>query len=316
MQQRPLGNTGLSVSALGLGCARIGALFQGGSRRQTLDLVRRCLDAGITFYDTADMYVQGESERLLGEAFRGKRDQVVIASKVGYRFGGRGGFGSRVKPVLRPLVARLGLRRHQLPSGMVSNVSNQDFSADYITRMLEDTLTRLGTDYLDVYQLHSPPPEVLSQGDFVPVLERLRDQGKIRHWGIACERVEDVPLCLRYSTSGTIQVSLSVLHPEAVQSAIPMAAQRGVGVIARQVYASGYLTRPASELTPDQAERMLEVRRAADGAGRSLLEFALDFSLSQPGVSVVLVGMYRNTHLDETQRYLRKSPGVPASRTA
>src|SRR5438270_8455988 len=100
MRFRQLGNTHLSVSELGFGCARIGGVFQGASRAETIHLLRTALDAGITFFDTADMYSHGESERLVGESLRGRRQQVIIASKFGYMLPAQKHLVQRIKPLL------------------------------------------------------------------------------------------------------------------------------------------------------------------------------------------------------------------------
>jgi aryl-alcohol dehydrogenase-like predicted oxidoreductase len=281
MHYRRFGNAEIDVSQIGVGCARIGGTLQSSSRQDQLRLLHAAFDAGLTFYDTADMYAQGGSERLLGDAFAARRDRVVIASKVGYRFAAPGGFTSRVKPLLGGVARRLGVRRTRVPRRMLSTVSEQEFSPAYITSMLEGSLTRLKSDYIDIYQLHSPPLEVLERGDFAETLEQLKQQGKIRYWGVACEHPEDVPVALRYAGLSAIQVSLSLLHQEALASVIPQAAQQGVGVIARQVFASGSLARSA-----DQAEA------------------ALSFVLAQPGVSVALLGMHRPDHLNDALGYL------------
>src|SRR5258708_21794165 len=103
MRQRRFGNTPLTVSEVGFGCARIGGVFQGSSRGEILNLLRASRDAGITLFDTADMYTQGESERLLGQAFGHDRQRVVIATKFGYRLPSQKQLGSRIKPLLKPL---------------------------------------------------------------------------------------------------------------------------------------------------------------------------------------------------------------------
>src|SRR5260370_3491910 len=103
MQYRRFGTTALTTSAVGFGCARIGGVFQDSSRTEIVALLRRALGEGITFFDTADMYAQGESERLVGEAFRNDRDRVVIASKFGYRLPAQKQLINQVKPLLQPL---------------------------------------------------------------------------------------------------------------------------------------------------------------------------------------------------------------------
>src|SRR5215475_7699449 len=109
MQFRRFGNTQLSVSEVGFGCARIGGVFHGSSRSDVLKLLRRAADSGLTFFDTADMYTQGESERLVGEAFERDRQRVVIATKFGYVLPTQKRLGARIKPLLKPVVTRLGL---------------------------------------------------------------------------------------------------------------------------------------------------------------------------------------------------------------
>jgi aryl-alcohol dehydrogenase-like predicted oxidoreductase len=281
MQYRRFGKTQLEVSAIGIGCARLGGALQDSSRPEQLRLLQAAFDAGITFYDTADMYAQGGSERLLGEAFEKQRHSVIIASKVGYHFESPGGVTAHVKPLVGRIARQIGLRRSHVPRGMLSTVSDQDFSPAYITSCLESSLNRLKTDYIDIYQLHSPPLEVLERGEFAYTLEQLKAQGKIRYWGIACERPTDISTALRYAGISSIQISLSLVHREALFNGMPEAADNGVGIIARQVFASGPLAHP-----PDQAEA------------------ALQFVLHQPGVSVALLGMHRPAHLDSAVGYL------------
>src|SRR5260221_10126479 len=110
MKLRSFGNTDLRVSEFGLGCARIGGIFQGDSAG-FLRLLAAAADLGLNFFDTADMYSQGESEVLLGKAFRKQRSRVVIASKAGYCLPTRRRFAARVNPLLRPLIKLLKIRR-------------------------------------------------------------------------------------------------------------------------------------------------------------------------------------------------------------
>ena len=174
---------------------------------------------------------------------------------------------------------------------------------------MEATLRRLKTDYVDLYQLHDPPPTVLQQGEFIEALEGLQLQGKIRYWGVACAQVEDALACLGHGSLASIQVGLSVLEQAGLEAAIPRAAQRGVAVIARQVFASGLLTRPIETLglteidnDPDAALRKHEQLTAfgsiVERYGRSRAEMALMFALARPNVSVVLLGISRTAQLE------------------
>src|SRR5262245_37439939 len=123
MHYRPFGTTGFSTSEIGFGCARIGGIFQGGSRPEVIRLVRDAFEQGITLFDTADMYTQGESERLIGEALRSQRQHVVVATKFGYAVPRQKQLVSRIKPLVKPLVARLRLRRQQVPTSFRGSVS-------------------------------------------------------------------------------------------------------------------------------------------------------------------------------------------------
>jgi len=265
------------------------------------------------------MYTQGESERLVGEAFKDHRQQVIIASKFGYVLPRQKQFVNRIKPILKPVVARLGLKSHRVHAGLRGTVSDQDFSPAYIRASIEASLRRLQTDYIDVYQLHDPPLDVIKRGDFVEALERLQRDGKIRCWGVAGQDPSDAVTALQYASIGSIQVGLSVLEQAALDGAIPTATQRGVGIIARQVFASGLLTRPVDRLDladidsePVVAQRkkdqLAEYSAIVQRVGRERSEMALHFSLSHPEVSVVLLGASRSDQLDTALRQLESHP--------
>jgi aryl-alcohol dehydrogenase-like predicted oxidoreductase len=309
MQYRRFGNTQLTVSEVGFGCARIGGVFHGSSRSDVLKLLRQAAESGLTFFDTADMYAQGESERLVGEAFQRDRQRIVIATKFGYVLPTQKRLGARIKPLLKPFVVHLGLTARHIPSTMRGTVAHQDFSPAYISAAIEASLTRLRTDYIDIYQLHSPPREVLRRAEFVEPLERFRQQGKIRYWGVACERADDVEECLPFADLASVQIGFSALEQAALDSAIPEAAGRGIGIISRQVYASGLLTRPLDTFEVEQIDtdpvvahrkrtQIAQFASIADDGHRTPAELALKFALAQPDVSVVLLGISRHTHLD------------------
>lgn len=319
MQYRPFGSTGLTTSELGFGCARIGSVFQGTSRRDIVQLLRRAYDAGITLFDTADMYTQGESERLVGEALRDVRQRVVIATKGGYKLPAQKQLISRIKPLVKPIVARFGLRPRHLAAGLRGAVSAQDFSPEYLVQAVDASLRRLRTDYIDVYQLHSPPIDAIQQGEFVEALQSLHKSGKIRHWGIACDGPDEAMTALQHASAQVIQVGLSALEQAALDAAIPAASQRGMAVIARQVFASGLLTRSPDAVSVPQLdddpivaqrkyEQLVAYASILERCGRERSALALQFALAQPGVSTVLVGMTRPQHLDAALRALEAPP--------
>lgn len=313
MRQKAFGNTGLLVSELGIGCSRLGGI--GGSRAEEMNLLHQALDAGINFFDTSDLYAQGESERRLGQAFRKRREQVVLATKVGYCPPGQRRLLSRIKPLVRPLAQALGIRRSPAAAGrggafLTGGALAQNFSADYIVSAAEASLRRLGTDYIDIYQLHGPSRAVVDAGEYVEVLQRLQAQGKIRHFGIGAETVEDVLGFARHPGIGALQVPFNLLYPEALDALFPAAAQRGVGVIARSCFAAGLLSDALSEdelreRAPQEWQRILALRALAKEQGRSLLELSLQFSLQAAPTGVTILGMRTSAHLTENLRFFQ-----------
>jgi len=275
LKKRPFGTTGIVVSEVGFGTAGLGALFGRHSQAEQLLTLHRALDLGMNFYDTSDMYCQGESERLIAAAFHRRRDQVVIATKVGYQLPPQRRLASTVKPLIRPLVRRLGLKREQLPPGVRGSLS-QNFSPQYILRAVEQSLKRLNTDYIDVYQLHSPPRLVLERADFLEPLDQLKRQGKIRCFGISCETTDDALICLRYPELSALQLRLNLLDQSALQQVIPAAAKRGLAIIARECFAGGHLFHAADSVPP---------------------QLALRFVLDVNEVSVAILGMSSEAHL-------------------
>jgi aryl-alcohol dehydrogenase-like predicted oxidoreductase len=221
MKFNEFGKTGMRVSEIGFGGSRIGGVFADKhSPKEALNVLRKALDSGITFYDTADMYAQGESESLIGMAFRGQRDQVIIATKGGYRLPARRNIMKRIKPLVRPIVQALGLKRTKLPAG-ISGALSQDFSPSYLTKALESSLKRLQTDHVDLYQLHSPGAPFLQSnafGEALQALENLKRQGKLRFYGVATEVPADAPFCLSAPGISSVQLGFGLLDLERLLS--------------------------------------------------------------------------------------------------
>jgi aryl-alcohol dehydrogenase-like predicted oxidoreductase len=319
MKFNQFGNTGMTVSEVGFGGSRIGGVFADkGSSKRVLGVLRQALDSGITFYDTADMYAQGESESLIGTAFRSHRAQVIIATKGGYTLPTRRNLVNRIKPLVRPIVQALGLKRARLPAAMSGSLS-QDFSPAYLTKALEGSLKRLRTDYIDLYQLHSPRPPLLQSSAFgaaLETLENLKRQGKLRFYGIATEVPEDAPLCLAAPGISSVQLGFGVLDPDALEHGTLAAAQaRGLGIIARGCFGGGLLKdgleRQQLEAATPKWRQILALRSVSQRMGRPLLDGAFQFCRSTAGVSVTLLGMRTETHLQENLRYLQASALSP-----
>jgi aryl-alcohol dehydrogenase-like predicted oxidoreductase len=298
MRLSAFGETSLRVSELGLGCARIGGVFQSNTKG-FVNLISFAYDAGINFFDTADMYSQGESEALLGKALRGKRDRIILASKAGYCLPARGRLAARLKPLLRPAIQLLKIRRERLPSGSRGPIT-QDFSPKYLRSAVEASLRRLRTDYLDLLQLHSPPLEVVERGEWLPALEELQRVGKIRYGGVAVDTIEAGIAALRYPGVSSVQFTLSLLEQRGAHELFPRVKQHGAGGIARECLANGLLVKPAAEIdikrycssAEEEKHRVsqLEALRAAPTTDGSLLRRAIAYPRSVEGVSVTLLG--------------------------
>jgi aryl-alcohol dehydrogenase-like predicted oxidoreductase len=255
------------------------------------------------------MYSQGESEVLLGRAFRRRRDQIVIASKAGYVLPVQRRVVARFKPIVRPLIGLIRLGRRHLPSA-VRGSPGQDFSPDHLRRAVEGSLRRLGTDYLDLFQLHSPPTAIVERGDWVQTLERLKRAGKIRYYGISCDSVEAAFAALGHPGVSSIQVTLNLLNRGAVESLLPHARRQRVAVIARECLANGLLAKDASAIdlrsycqspadTVQRAAQLDSCRQLAVESGCTLAQLALQFVSRLEGVSVSLVGVSKLQQLDE-----------------
>lgn len=311
MKTKKFGSTALTVSEIGFGTARIGGVFAQTDKDEPVRLLQQAFDEGITFFDTADMYSQGESEMLLGRAFRHNRDKVVIASKGGYQLPTQRQLIAKIKPLVRPLIKLIRLKRESLPTAVTGTVS-QDFSSGYLQEAVEGSLRRLNTDYIDLYQVHSPSGEEIQRGEFIEALMQLQQQGKIRYFGIAVDTVEDALLCLQYPQIASIQVPFGLLDLEAMQTLFARAEAQGTAIIARGCYGGGLL-KPSltlaelQEITP-KWEQIVAYQQVAERHKRPLMEMALHFPLSLSPVTVTLLGMRTPRHLSSNLDYYQSGP--------
>ena len=281
MRYRSLGNSGLSVSAVGLGCNNFGGRLDLAGTNAVVDAA---LDAGITLLDTADMYGGGGgSEELLGEVLAGRRDQVVLATKFGHQHFDMG-YG--------PAAGAKGGRK-------------------YIRRAVELSLSRLRTDYIDLYQMHTPDPRTPIE-ETVSALGELVAEGKVRYlghsnfagWQIAeaacvADRLGSAPFI-------SAQNHWSLLERAAEAEVVPAARHFGLGVLPYFPLANGLLTGKIRRGQPAGAdtrlagrdhyvtEAKLDVVEALAGwgkaHGRSLLEIAIGGLAAQPGCASVIAG--------------------------
>lgn len=289
MRTRRLGASGIIVSEVGFGAWGIGG-DKGGAvaygpadERASLDAIDAALDAGINFFDTADFYGFGESERVIGKALAGRRQKAVIASKV----------------------------------GMVGHDGSQNFDPGHIRRSLDESLGRLGTDYVDLYQLHSPTLDLLrANPDILSTMAQLRDAGKVRAIGISLRSPEDGAGALDLYPFAALQVNFNLLDQRALELGLfERCAQSAVGVVVRTPLCFGYLTgsyTAEAALPPSdhRARWALEQRRiwssayghfnnVREGSADTPAQFALRFCLSLDAVSTVIPGMLLRAHVAE-----------------
>lgn len=292
----------LTRNQFGLGCVNLGSKGRAGVR-----LVHQALDLGVTFFDTADAYGSGQSERVLGRALHRRREAAFVATKGGYLFRDRAALVRAAHPGLQ--IARRWARSVRGGSGGGTAYDSQDLSPTYLRAALEGSLRRLGTDFVDLYQLHSPQ-EV--HDDVVALMLDLQSEGKICGFGVGLEHLDHAEEWLATGALSSIQVPFGLLDPEAGDDVIPRAAALGIPVVARGVFAGGFVTRPSSgeteRLRPGQPERLAALAGLASAAGVNVVQLAAWFVVARPGVSTVLVGTSSLQHLMDGVRYVRTPP--------
>jgi len=288
MRYRTLGRTGIRVSEVGFGAWAIGGNAHGNSYGPTDDAtsiaaVRRALDLGCTFFDTADVYGWGHSEEVLGEALADRRQDVVIATKVGGDF---------------------------YHGGVRMN-----FDPGYVAFALERSLKRLRTDHVDVYQLHNPPLEMTGDPRTYETLDALVAENKVRAYGVSVHEPLEAVLAIETGKPAAIQIPFSLLRQEWIDEVLPLAARNGVGVVAREPLANGFLAArygeearfPEGDIRRDWPREMVRGRvRAAKVAasalarpGRTPVQAALKFVLAFPEVSVAIPGAKKTAQVEE-----------------
>jgi aryl-alcohol dehydrogenase-like predicted oxidoreductase len=315
VRYRQFGKTGWRVSEIGFGGARIGGLLaQDGGRATSLRTLEAACDAGINFYDTADIYSQGESEILIGKAFRKKRDKVFIATKGGYCLPGRKRLIQLIKPLAKPIVRAIGMSRRAVPAALSGTIS-QDFSPGHLKKAVEASLRRLQSDYIDLYQIHSPPLEELRGArlqDALALLARLKAEGKIREYGIALDTVDDAAHCLDMEGIASLQMPFGLMDLEALQGVFDKVSERQYGIITRGCFGGGALKQSLTEADlraiEPKWERVLQIGRLAEQMQRSPLEAALQFSLCIERISVTILGMRTPQHLAANLQYYAAKP--------
>jgi aryl-alcohol dehydrogenase-like predicted oxidoreductase len=291
---RRIGDTDINCSILGLGTGRMASVSGGLSRTAAIKLIATAADCGINLIDTADSYAQGQCEKMIAPALQGKRSQFVITTKAGYCFSTLGG-GLRLLKPLAKRVLKYFKGGKNLASNVRSNVSRQDFTPQAIRDSVVASLQRLQTDYIDIFLLHSPPLVAISDPELGELLRRLKQEGKIRHFGVSSPDTAVLQSALKVAGLSVVQTPISPV--QMVNPAVLTQLQSGkIGVIANQVFSSGKLVagEPAES---SEVKKSLDSFAAAKGI--SLQRLLIKFALAQSGVMSVLSGTTNPEHLKQ-----------------
>lgn len=304
MQYRQIGGTDVTVSTIGFGVWTVGTTWWGVKDRAVgINLLRRAFDLGVTFFDTADTYNAGDAEVILREAMGDKRDEIVIGTKFGYDI-------------------------YTNPESQGQQERPHDWSPAYMRKALEGSLKRLGTDHIDIYQLHNPRVDAIRNDALWAELQKAQDEGLIRHVGVALGPAFD----LRQAEEGREALDLHGATPQIIYNLLEQGIGAGIfgtanrldrSVVARVPHASGILdgtVRLDTQFEPGDHRNWRvttnEKRKAwlEDGIkklerldwleqGRTIGQAALQFILYEPSVASILPNIYDLTGLEEFGTY-------------
>jgi aryl-alcohol dehydrogenase-like predicted oxidoreductase len=285
LKYRDLGQTGMRVSEISLGTWAFGDGWGTVSEDDALGALNRAVDLGVNFLDTADVYGDGRSEKLIGRLLKDRpNDEILVATKAGRR--------------LEP----------HTPEG---------YDYDNLSAFVERSLNNLGVEALDLLQLHCPPTEVYRQDSTFEALDRLQEAGKVLNYGVSVEKVEEARMALDYPGVATVQIIFNIFRQKPAEEFFPLAEERNVGILARVPLASGLLSgkmRSDRVFTEDDHRNFNREGQAFDKGetfsgvdfetgllaaeelkelvpeGNTLAQFALRWILMHPAVSCAIPG--------------------------
>ncbi len=217
MNYRELGRTGWQVSEVSFGAWAIGGSWGSVDDKESITALHKALDLGVNFIDTADVYGDGHSERLIAGVLKERREEIIVATKAGRR--------------LDPHTA-------------------DGYNDANLTRFVERSLRNLDTDCLDLVQLHCPPTEVYYRPEVFGAMDDLVRAGKIRYYGVSVEKVEEALKAIEYPNVQTVQIIFNMFRHRPSELFFAQAQRRKVGILARVPLASGLLT---GKMTPQSA---------------------------------------------------------------
>ncbi len=282
MNYNILGNSNLDISEIAFGCMSLS-----GNATENENLIAQALDKGINFFDTADLYQQGENEKQLGKALKDRRNDAIIATKVGNQWRADG-------------------------SGWDWNPN-----PEYIKKAVEDSLRRLNVEYIDLYQLHGGTLEDPID-DIVATFEQLQHEGKIRYYGISSIRPNVIREWVQRSNMSSVMMQYSLLDRRPEEDMLPLLDKHNIGVLARGSVAKGLLAgKPAESYlnyTAEDVHKMANAVQQISVDKRTPAQTAMCYILGEPAVRAAVVGIRTLTQLDEAAGLPLTTPLTSAER--
>ena len=256
MQYRELGRTGWKVSASSFGAWAIGGTWGVVDDRESIAALHRAVDLGVNFIDTADVYGDGRSERLLAQLRRERSEEIIVASKAGRR--------------LDPHVA----------SG---------YNRQNLTAFVERSLKNLDTEAIDLLQLHCPPTEVYYWPETFGILDDLVADGKLRYYGVSVEKVEEALKAIEYPGVQSVQIVFNIFRQRPADLFFNEAKSRQVGILARVPLSSGMLTGKMSKDSAFESDDHRQFNRHGESFDRGETFSGVDYDLSLQAVEELRV---------------------------
>ncbi|MFP5113481.1 aldo/keto reductase [Bacillaceae bacterium C204] len=281
MKKRRLGNSDLYVTELGLGCMSIGT-----EEKTARKIIEASLEEGINYFDTADLYDFGENERIVGTALKDIRENVIIATKVGNRWS-------------------------QDKKGW-----SWDPSKSYIKEEVKQSLKRLGTDYIDLYQLHGGTTNDPIE-ETIEAFEELKAEGFIRYYGISSIRPNVIREYVKKSSIVSVMMQYSILDRRPEEEALPLLQEHRVSVVTRGPLAKGLLSDKMLKKVTDKGyqdyslnelNEVLPVLKEKVAASRSFTQIALQYNLANPAVASVVAGASSPEQIRNNAKAVRNQP--------
>ncbi len=210
MKKKVLGKTGFEITEIGIGTWQVGGKWGDPFSHSNADrILNTAIDNGINFIDTADVYGDGESEKAVGRVVRSRKERLYVATKCGRRF---------------------------------SPHTDQAYQPKELRKFVEESLTNMGLETIDLIQLHCPPTETYYRPEIFDLFTTLKQEGKIQNLGVSVERIDEALKAIEYENVTTVQIIFNMLRQRPADHFFAEAARRNIGIIARVPLASGLLT--------------------------------------------------------------------------